>query len=77
MTCRERSSVVVPGSCEIGNVPEDDWRRTLNLGIGMVFVIGQKDAPRAERLLRKLGEECYTVGRVITAKRGGPRVEYR
>jgi phosphoribosylformylglycinamidine cyclo-ligase len=61
----------------IGNVPEDDWRRTLNVGIGMIFAIGQKDAPRAERILRKLGEECYTVGRVITAKRGGPRVEYR
>jgi len=61
----------------IGNVPEDDWRRTLNLGIGMILVIGQKDAPRAERLLRKLGETCYTIGRVIRVQRGGPRVEYR
>jgi phosphoribosylformylglycinamidine cyclo-ligase len=62
---------------DIGDVPEEDWRRTLNLGIGMVLAIGQKDAVRAERLLKKMGEPCYPVGRVVRVRRGGPRVEYR
>jgi len=62
---------------DIGNMPEDDWRRTLNLGIGMIFAVGEKDAMAAERLLKRMEEPHYTVGRVIKLRRGGPRVEYR
>jgi phosphoribosylformylglycinamidine cyclo-ligase len=62
---------------DLGNMPEDDWRRTLNLGIGMILVVGEKDAIRAERILKKMDESCYTVGRVAKARRGGPRVEYQ
>jgi phosphoribosylformylglycinamidine cyclo-ligase len=62
---------------DLGNMPEDDWRRTLNLGIGMILAVGEKDAVAAERLLRRMGETYYTVGRVTKLRRGGPRVEYR
>src|SRR5438552_3519667 len=62
---------------KIGNMPEDDWRRTLNLGIGMILVVAEKDEMRAERVLKKMGETCYRIGRVIRSKRGGPRLEYR
>lgn len=62
---------------DIGDVPEEDWRRTLNLGIGMILAVGEKDAVRAERILRKMNEPYHTVGRVIKLRRGGPRVEYR
>ena len=62
---------------DIGNMPEEDWRRTLNLGIGMIFAISQKDAVAAERVLKKMGETYYPVGRVVRWRRGGPRVEYR
>jgi phosphoribosylformylglycinamidine cyclo-ligase len=62
---------------DIGNMPEDDWRRTLNLGIGMILAVGEKDAVAAERLLKRMEEPHYTVGRVIKVRRGGPRVEYR
>jgi phosphoribosylformylglycinamidine cyclo-ligase len=62
---------------EIGNMPEDDWRRTLNLGIGMILAVGEKDATRAAHLLQRLGETCYIVGHVIRAPRSGPRVEYQ
>ena len=58
-------------------MPEDDWRRTLNLGIGMILVVAEKDEMRAERVLKKMGETCYRIGRVIRSKRGGPRLEYR
>ena len=30
----------------IGNVPEDDWRRTFNLGVGMIFVVPAKKADK-------------------------------
>jgi phosphoribosylformylglycinamidine cyclo-ligase len=62
---------------DIGNIPEDDWRRTLNLGIGMILAVGAANAARAERLLKKMGEPSYTIGRVVKLRRGGPRVEYR
>jgi len=58
-------------------MPEEDWRRTLNLGIGMILAVAEKDAVKAERLLKKTGETCYIIGRVTKARRGGPRVEYR
>lgn len=61
----------------IGNIPEDDWRRTFNLGIGMIVAVAETDAPRALRLLRRLGEAPVAVGAVANRKRGGARVVYR
>src|SRR5579862_730627 len=61
----------------IGNMPLDDWRRTFNLGIGMIFAVAAKDVVRAQRILKKQGEIAYTVGTVVKHKRGRPRVEYR
>ncbi len=61
----------------IGNIPEDDWRRTFNLGIGMIVAVGEADAPRAMRLLRRQGEAPVAVGAVAKRKRGGARVVYR
>jgi hypothetical protein len=43
----------------------------------MILAVGEKDAIRSERLLKKTGEPCYTVGRIVKLRRGGPRVEYR
>lgn len=50
---------------KLGNIPDDDWRRSFNLGIGMIVAIGKKNVSEAERVLTLLGESCYTVGRVI------------
>ncbi len=61
----------------IGNMPLDDWRRTFNLGIGMIFAVAARDIIRAQRILKKQGEIAYTVGTVVKHKRGRPRVEYR
>ena len=54
----------------LGNVPEDDYRRTFNLGIGMILVVSRRQAARAEGVLAKLGETPCLVGRVIPARRG-------
>ncbi len=59
-----------------GDVPADDWRRTFNLGIGMILVIASKDVPVATKALRRLGEKPLMIGEVVAHKRGRARVEY-
>jgi phosphoribosylformylglycinamidine cyclo-ligase len=61
----------------LGNVPEDDYRRTFNLGVGMILAVSRAQAQRAELVLRKSRERCFRIGTVVARNRGGPRVEYR
>ncbi|MBM3812715.1 MAG: phosphoribosylformylglycinamidine cyclo-ligase [Acidimicrobiia bacterium] len=62
---------------EIGQVPDDDWRRTFNLGIGMILAVGEQDVAATERILRKLKERCWRIGRVVRlASDASPRVAY-
>ncbi len=61
----------------LGNIPDDDYRRTFNLGIGMILVVAQRNLARARKLLDGLGEPCYEIGRVVPLKRGSKtRVVY-
>jgi phosphoribosylformylglycinamidine cyclo-ligase len=77
----ETSSWKIPPIFEvlrrIGNIPEDDYRRTFNLGVGMIFAVPARAAARAEAVLRKLGESPFRIGEVIARKRGRPAVDYR
>jgi phosphoribosylformylglycinamidine cyclo-ligase len=61
----------------LGSIPEDDFRRTFNLGIGMILAVSQKSAARAQKILGRLREPFFTIGTVVAHKRGRPRVEYR
>jgi len=61
----------------LGNVPEDDYRRTFNLGVGMILAVPARGAGRAEKLLAGLGEEPFRIGEAVAHKRGRPRLEYR
>jgi phosphoribosylformylglycinamidine cyclo-ligase len=61
----------------IGNIPLDDYRRTFNLGVGMIFVVPARSAGKAEAVLSKLGEAPFRIGQVTDQKRGRARVEYR
>lgn len=54
----------------IGNIPDEDYRRTFNLGIGMILAIPPGKIAQARRLLDRLGEEYYEIGRVVTLPRG-------
>jgi len=71
----------IPGIFEvlrrIGNVPQEDYRRTFNLGVGMILAVPGRRAVQAEASLAHAGEACFRVGTVIEHKRGRPRVEYR
>jgi phosphoribosylformylglycinamidine cyclo-ligase len=62
----------------LGNVPDDDWRRTFNLGIGMIVAVPRAKAAAADRELSRLGETFYGLGRVVELRRGAKsRVVYR
>ena len=56
--------------CRIGKVPEHDYRRTFNLGIGMVLVVSASKVSLASRILDKLEEPHYRIGRVIALPKG-------
>ena len=60
----------------IGDIPEDDYRRTLNLGVGMILAVPARAAVKAEAVLKKMGETPFRMGSVVAQKRGRPRVEY-
>lgn len=61
----------------IGNIPDDDFQRTFNLGVGMILAVPARAVARAEAVLRRLGETPFRIGSAIAHKRGRPRVEYR
>jgi phosphoribosylformylglycinamidine cyclo-ligase len=62
---------------EIGDVPEEDYRRTFNLGVGMIVAVPARGAGKAEALLRRLDEPSFRIGGVVPHRRGRPRVDYR
>ena len=61
----------------IGNIPEDDFRRTFNLGIGMVLVVPAKKFGFVSEILEGLGQPAFPIGAVVAQKsRQEPRVAY-
>jgi phosphoribosylformylglycinamidine cyclo-ligase len=61
---------------QIGDIPEANYRRTFNLGIGMIFVVARRDLAEAARLLKRQREKYFEIGQVIEAPKNGPRVKY-
>jgi phosphoribosylformylglycinamidine cyclo-ligase len=59
---------------EIGNIDITDYRRTFNLGIGMILVVSKRNLPKARGLLAGLGEPFFEIGDVVESK--GARVIY-
>ncbi|MBL7977303.1 MAG: phosphoribosylformylglycinamidine cyclo-ligase [Bacteroidetes Order II. Incertae sedis bacterium] len=49
----------------IGEVPEDDMRRTFNLGIGLVAVVAASQAQAALMLWNEAGEKPILIGEVV------------
>ena len=50
---------------KIGNIPLDDYRRTFNLGIGMILAVPVRKCGMASRILDKLEEPWHIIGRVV------------
>jgi phosphoribosylformylglycinamidine cyclo-ligase len=51
----------------IGEVPEEDMRKTFNLGIGLIVVAAKGDADRVLGYLKKQGEKPIVVGEVVVS----------
>jgi phosphoribosylformylglycinamidine cyclo-ligase len=58
----------------IGNIEPADYRRTFNLGIGMIVVVARRNLSKALAVLSRLGETAFEIGEIV--KSGGPRVVY-
>jgi phosphoribosylformylglycinamidine cyclo-ligase len=48
----------------LGNVPEEDMRKTFNLGIGLILVVAKRSADDAIRRLKKMREKPVVMGKV-------------
>ncbi len=59
---------------ELGNVSDEEMRRTFNMGIGLIAVIPQEKFKRAQTLLGRLGERFHVIGQIV---RGDRSVIYR
>ena len=69
---RGRSPPIFELLRSIGDIPEDDYRRTFNLGIGMILIVGRRDLVEARKVLRGLREQPYEIGNVVPARRTPP-----
>jgi len=59
---------------EIGNIDVADYRRTFNLGIGMILVVAKRQVAKVRATLAMLGEPCSEIGEVVESR--GERVVY-
>lgn len=60
---------------QIGQTPDDDWRRTFNCGIGMILVVGAKQRDAAVAALKTLRQRSHEIGAVVKHSTGH-RVKY-
>lgn len=54
---------------QLGNVPQDEMRRTFNMGLGMLLVVPSAKFKKAQTVLERVGEKAYTVGRITKGER--------
>jgi phosphoribosylformylglycinamidine cyclo-ligase len=51
----------------LGDVPEDDMRKTFNLGIGLIIVAAKEETGRVMRALQRGGEKPVIMGEVVAS----------
>ncbi len=59
---------------EIGNIDLADYRRTFNLGIGMILVVSKRNLAKARGALARVQQPFFEIGSVVESN--GPRVVY-
>jgi len=47
---------------QTGGTPEEDLRRTFNLGVGFILIVAPKDADEVIKLLKAGGEDAFKIG---------------
>ncbi len=58
----------------IGNIDLADYRRTFNLGIGMILVVSKRNLGKARGILSRADQEFFEIGSVVESR--GARVKY-
>lgn len=58
---------------EIGNVPDDDYRRTFNLGVGMVVAIARRHKDAVFALLKEARQKAFVIGEVTDTKKAAAK----
>jgi phosphoribosylformylglycinamidine cyclo-ligase len=53
---------------KIGNVPEDDYRRTFNLGVGMIVAVSRRHKDATFELLKEIRQKAFVIGEVVSKK---------
>jgi phosphoribosylformylglycinamidine cyclo-ligase len=70
----ERASWTVPPVFNliqrIGGVAQREMDSTFNNGLGMILVVGKKNADRVTQTLQKIGEKFFIVGEIQNGPRG-------
>ncbi len=70
----ERGSWPVPPIFDLirkaGHVAQAEMDRTFNNGLGMILVVGKKDADGVQRTLRRMNERCFVIGEIRKGMRG-------
>ena len=61
---------------KIGGMPEGDWRRTFNLGIGMILVVPSAYVKKVEADLKRRREKFFQIGRIERGDTAKARVVY-
>lgn len=54
---------------KIGRVPPDEMERTFNNGLGMILVVGKRDASGVVSMLKKMRERCFIIGEIKRGRR--------
>jgi len=57
-----------------GKVERKEMFRTFNMGIGMILVVSNSNAPRLTKALTKAGEQVFSIGEIVVGER---KVELR
>ena len=50
---------------QTGEVPEEDMRRTFNLGVGLILVVEKKKVDTVCSTLKKKGESPFVMGEIV------------
>jgi phosphoribosylformylglycinamidine cyclo-ligase len=55
---------------KIGGVAQPEMDGTFNMGLGMILVVGKKDADPVIRMLKRIGERSFVVGDIRQGAKG-------
>ncbi|MCW5962640.1 MAG: phosphoribosylformylglycinamidine cyclo-ligase [Bryobacterales bacterium] len=73
-----KQPAIFPLLQRLGNIPEADYRRTFNLGIGMILAIARRHESMAMALLKEEKQKAILIGEVVEASGTAPKtVIYR